>query len=279
MPSKRVILAIIAVALAFGAVVSGCNRDSETRMAQAGRKSQKETAKKSWRRAMGEKNRTDSRADRRRGADDIELAQAPAVRPAEVLAATVRRPQQRRGPAERPQPMYQQNYQPLPVAIAMSQNLARVQEPLPEPIPVSQYMQTRTAPYYSTSQVAPAPQQVVHPSPELAMARAALEPVSFAAPVFAPRIQPISAVPPIEPQMFRAPIPELEPVRYQRVAATGQPRQIPPLMSGSASARRDSLRPIAQETRGADESQPSLPRIQGWVPSPVTAMGGVRGTY
>lgn len=288
MPSKKVILAILAIALAFGAVVSGCNRNRETRVAQAGKKRQTQTGNK---RPSSSKN-TAKRGGSRRGREsvrEIELAQAPAVRPAEVLSATVRRP---RGPSARPypgqyqtQPIYQQNYQPLPV-YATSYDLAKVHEPLPEPIPVSQlysYSQPQPVyqpqPYaapavYAAPAPAPEPAWVAYPSPELAMASAVLEPVSFAAPAYAS--QPAATttfVPPIEPRMFQAPIPELDPVRYQRVAA-GQAQQIPVLMSGPVPvpvpAWSASPQPVAQ---------PAPTRIQGWIPSPATAMGGVRGTY
>jgi hypothetical protein len=279
MPSKRVILAIIAVALAFGVAVSGCNRNREPRMAQSGAKRQTKNAKNS----------------REKKPDERMLAQAPAVRPAEVLASSVRRPQQRRSSSARSvnsqlQPMYQQNYQPLPV-YASSRDLARVHEPLPEPVPVSQlygqYAQTQPAyqpqtygapTVYSSPVIAPVPEpaRIVHPSPELAMARASLEPVPFVAPAQVPQVQPVGFVPPIDPRMFSAPIPELEPVRYQRVAAN-QPRRVPVLMSGRpVPAWNASQQPVPQSSY---EAQESPAEIQGWVPSPATAMGGPRRAY
>lgn len=295
MPNKRVILAIVAVALVFGVVVSGCNRNRDTRMTQAGTRRQ----------AKEPKNRKENRRERERGR---ELAQAPAVRPAEVLASSVRRPQQRRrsgAPMARPvnmpaQSVYQQNYQPLPVVVATSYELARVHEPLPEPVPVSQlYPQTTySQPYYQAqtysapsydvygatgvySDPAPVysePIQIIHPSPELAMARASLEPVPMAAPAYVPQNQPANIVPPIEPQMFRAPIPELEPVRYQRVAAK-QSRQVPVLMSGPVPAWSSPAQPEVRRVTYETLPQPASAPTQGWVPSPTTAMGSVRGGY
>ncbi len=287
MPSKKVILAMLAVALAFGVVVSGCNRDGETRMARADGKRQPSGKKQRQTKNAG------SRRDRTRG---TELAQAPAVRPAEVLASTVRRPRQAGRPAASmtrsmdTRPQYQQNYQPLPVTIATSRNLARVQEPLPEPIPAALYYSQ--AAYQAQSYPAPAyeayaapvvhsaplivptadPAPIAHPSPELAMARAALEPAPFAAPGYAQQPRPAGYVPPIEPQMFRAPIPELEPVRYQRVAAA-PPRVAPVLISGPVvpvPTWSDAPRTGGQNARDAQPPR----QEQGWVPSPATAMGG-----
>lgn len=279
------ILAIVGTALLFGVAISGCNRNRDTRSTASTRRPVKNTKRQ-----------------------ERDLAQAPTVRPAEVLAASVKRPQ-RRGPAgpgaqpyqQRRQPTMQHDYyQPLPVAAQTGYELARAYEPLPEPVPVaSLYNQSGMSevytlsdtgvPMYQTENYAPAygaytqpapyyePPRVVHPSPELAMARATLPPPPSAGPIYAQPAQPAAFVPPIEPQMFHAPIPELEPVRYQRVAQQQPPM---PLMSGPVRQQHvPQLAPIATqtnyETRRALEplAQPA-PAAQGWIPSPATAMGG-----
>lgn len=281
------ILAIAGAALLFGVAISGCNRNRDARATASTRRPVKNT--------------------KRQERGDRDLAQAPTVRPAEVLAASVKRPQHRRGPAapgrpyqQRPQPTMQRDYyQPLPVGSQSGYELAQAYEPLPEPVPVSAlYNQSGVSeiytlsdtgvPMYQTSGYAPSygayvqpapvyePAQVIHPSPELAMARATLPPPPAAGPVYAQPAQPAGFVPPIEPQLFHAPIPELEPVRYQRVAQQQPPM---PLMSGPVQ-RIPQLAPITTPQANYDArraleplAQPA-PAPQGWVPSPVTAMRG-----
>ncbi len=251
MPSARIIAAIMGAALLVGAVVSGCNRNRDVSAANSRRPAQNAVS------------------------DYSDLAQAPMVsRPAEVLAATVRRPQRNRPatPDTRRavrETMYHDYYQPgYPPASLSPQSAAELAryEPLPEPVPVADLYGRRNA--YASQPARPAPiAPVVHPSPELAMARAALM-REHPAPASVPAQSAGFVVPPIEPYLFSAPIPELEPVRYQRVAAQTRQRQSRSIHDVSA------VTPAAGDARRALEplGRP-VPSPQGWVPSPVTAMG------
>lgn len=276
MHSKRIIAAIAGAALLVGAVVSGCNRNID-RDAIAARKARRQV-----------KTTPTVNSD---------LAQASLARPAEVLAATVKRPTRptqamRRAHSRAEEAMYQNYLSPQAAA-----ELARY-EPLPEPVPLGDLYNPN--PYNSG---------VVHGSPELTMARAAFAPMPQAAAMI--RLPGDFIVPPIAPELFAAPIPELEPVRYRQPAAPApvpqlqvprlpalphhaqaqqpqaqqQTRQQPAwqrqnVISSAtpapASSARDALRalePIGQPPPAPAQRVPApLAWMQDWVPSPATAM-------
>ncbi len=234
MPGIRLIAAIMGAALLVGAVAAGCNRNRDLGAAASRRPA----------------------ATAASGYPDLALSPATS-RPAEVLAASVRRPQRNR-PAhpemgQSPEPRAYGQAHPAALSPRSSAELARY-EPLPEPVPV--------AVLYGTPQAHQPAAPVVHPSPELAMARAALaNDYAVSVPVPAAGF----VVPPVEPYLFSAPIPELEPVRYhQRATAQAQPGQSRnPRLSAAAPAPRAQA-PLAQPERPP----------QSWVPSPATAMSG-----
>ncbi len=227
-------------------------------------------------------------------------------RPAEVLSTTVRRrpgrsrqqPEaraKRRGVSQRreegvqpisahefastqptrPAPMYASNHAPAPIPAAPAAYAN---------IPSQHAYNGNDYGYPATMTVYDPPVPVVVLSPQLAMAQAALQPAFAAYPT--PAAAPIPTANDRDLVMpaashFAAPIPELEPVRYQRVATPAPAVNSAPngvMMSSrrvgesfdsfrtpsvpSAEAQR-ALAPIAAPTRSASE----------WVPSPFTAMG------
>lgn len=198
MPAKSLLLGILASVLAFGVMVSGCNRD----------------------------NRTAMRTQRGRGG----------ARPAEVLSGQAYRPPVR----HYAEPAVHMAYA-SPAPMAPTAFIGPVYtDPAPSPIPL----------YVPTSQ----PVAVYQP-PELAMVRATLPP------------PPPQAVP------GRAPIPELEPVRYTRQAArSSRPAEV--MVSTTPhydrTAARRALAPLAQ---AAPTPAPASGR--GWVSSPSTAMRSI----
>lgn len=272
MPNRTVVLSILTAALLFGAAISGCNRNRDTCAAANAPRQERRT-----------KNR------------DVAYAGNRSVRPAEVLSASAYRPQRRpaareslpyvASPVSRPQPAYYtQQY-------TTSGDLARVHEPLPEPVPVHEvfpnYPVAQTyqpAPYYSQpaqyyQQPTPYYPQLVqmnHPSPELAMAQANLQPLPMPVPVT--QMQPVQpvVVPTVRPDQFGAPIPELEPIRYHRVANNPPPAPMPapvPVMmsSGSNRGRQGDSREMQ---RALAPLPPPGGSSQEWVASPTTAMRG-----
>lgn len=328
MSTKSVIVAILAAAALFAVGVSGCKRNRDKSVATA----------------------TPRRTQARRN----ELSSVRNVRPAEVLSASAYRPPVRRRqvpPARGPEPRYyqpynqpynqyqqyqyqQQPYPPHAPTYQVANTYSTYEEPLPEPIPVSQLASysgtgTTTVPQYggdiyqpaatTTQTVATAEEAVderyrhlpkyaytpvrndqaarmnartVRPqSADLATAQAHLNPLPQPVQPQAtygrvPSLQPMntvsnsgwnqgapadaaprynynfnsndvynSEVPTLDPRQFEeAPIPELEPVRYQqrqgianRQQAAPAPRQvpaIPTLVSDNRSA--NSLRPPSQ---------------------------------
>lgn len=363
MPTKPVIVAIFAIALLFGVVVSGCNRNRDNSVASA---------------------------QSRRGAKQHELSSVRNVRPAEVLSASAYRPPVRRKrnppPASRPQPNYQDynrqqyadygspqySFRQPSYTQAPAYQVAQAYEPLPEPVPVSQ-LNSGTASYVNAdSYYAPAAYQTVPSvqqggynygysspasaqppaqyygqagrddryghlpeyaykpaaaayvppaarpqSPDLAMARArlarpqaaALPPPPVQTHQNAPQVQRdgnnaprynynynTAPVPPVDPRQFSAPLPELEPVRYQRVAqaqpsrAPRQVPQVPVMMAGGQGqqqakaqgqqAKFGQLQPVGGFGGDAMEAERALAPIeqsaQGdqreWVSSAATAM-------
>ena len=277
MPNKKVILAVLAAALLFGVTVSGCNRNREPCVASL-----------------------DTRHRQQRARRDLDSG---STRPAEVLSASVRRT---------PQPRQTLDYQySQPVVNSYYPNgvqMAQVYEPLPEPIPVEhlpQYRQQQAAyynnpayssggTYYAQSQPYYAqpyqqasgyvqtsyyePIEVIHPTPELAMAKAQLQNPPVITPVYSQPVQ--TYVPaPVVMEARPAPIPELEPVRYQRVAhrqvvsEPPPPAPVPVMMSNvpARSEQRHAPRNDVQRAL-APLSQTGAPPGQGWVSSPTTAM-------
>lgn len=254
MPNKSVILTVAAVALAFGLVISGCKRDNRTAMKTT----------------RGDSGRTQS------------------TRPAEVLSASVYRP-----PVSQP---YQAPAYEAPVMVAQVQpqyvqpQYVQTQYAQPQPVQTVQYTQaqyfaqaaqagygqTQYAAYATSPQLAyaqavyaPTPvvmqPRVVQPAPDLVVAKASL-----------PVLPPPPSYQNVPAAFPRAPIPELEPERFQ----TAPPDRVivrpaaEIMMSSSSGQQPDrqeiqrALAPLAQSGSRAD------PR-QGWVASPATAM--VRG--
>lgn len=259
MPNRSMVLTIIAVALVFGATISGCKRDRDDRV------------------AVNTSNpaRRDQRPERIRD-------NRHAVRPAEVLSASAYRPRQQRPPAretlaysQRPVTYAQPApYRPQPAqaVYATSYNLPQVAEPLPEPVPVHQVfphyspepVQHQAAAYY------PAPVQQVYSTPQLAMAKSNV--AAPAAPIYASPAQPMPppvSVPALKSEQLIAPIPELEPTRFHRVAVA------PPV--GSHSRQPAGIRSSAPGTNLSERQralaplpQPPFNSGQGWVSSPAT---------
>lgn len=154
--------------------------------------------------------------------------------------------------------------------------MAQVYEPLPEPVPVHEVFPGYPAPQaaqYQPVQYYPQPVQVIHPSPELAMAKAAFEPLPTPVPQMQQPVQPI-VVPAVRPDQFSAPIPELEPIRYHRVANNPPPTPVPvPLMMSSGNNRAQQRDSREMQRALAPLSQPSSTG-QDWVSSTTTAMRG-----
>ncbi|MCD8138723.1 MAG: hypothetical protein LUE17_02920 [Planctomycetaceae bacterium] len=299
--SRRLIVAsALAAALLFGVVVSGCNRNRDVAMeARRNRQESRQRART--------KQSKQSRRSRAESTEHTELAslRPNGPRPAEVLASTVRRqPGRSRQPSEartrrrgasqlreegvqpisasefartepvQPAPMYGAGYAAAPVPAAPAALAA---------VP-SQHAYNGTEYGYPASMtVYDPPVPVVVLSPQLAMAQAALQPT------FAPYPAPAAPIPtandrdlvmPAAATHYAAPIPELEPVRYQRVATpapavpatpngvmmssrVGQTFESFRTPSVQSSEAERALAPIASPARSASE----------WVPSPFTAPG------
>lgn len=264
MPNKSVVLTIMATALLFGVVSSGCNRNRNDQVAVA-----------SARRHTGQRRDTDR-----------------SVRPAEVLSVSVRRsrPQGRRGveavahtspPRHQSQPQYAYSHSAPAAGYAehvyvQSGNLAQY-EPLPEPIPIpngSVYQPRSLSGYDAAAE--PAPAYAAYSPPELALARAAMEPMPIpSAPASQSHQQPIPVVvPPVRSDPpLQAPIPELEPTLYRRVSAP-----IPGIAAAPAPATARA-RPASPRLDEHDDLQRALSPLsrrsspsQDWVASPLTAM-------
>ena len=277
MSGKSVILTIIAAALFFGGMISGCNRNRDNRVAM--------------------NNRRQPRADSPRAPA---APSAPrGVRPAEVLSASVKRPRANRqyssaptmasAPYTPPQPV--RSAYPHPNAYAQQPiytvSTSKIYEPLPEPIPVPNapvytgpvmyagptYHSSESPVYISEPYVLDPVPMPVSSTPELAMARAALEPIQVPN-TYIPQVQQLQAPPPVMRQepVQRVPLPELEPVRYHRVANTpaSSPQAVPVMMSTvpaqwDAHDRRDVQRALAPL------AQPNTSTSQNWVSGPTTA--------
>lgn len=271
MANKRIIAAVVGAALLVGAVVSGCNRNRDASAAKSRRPVKTTPA------VMSELAQASI-------ARPAEVLAASVRRPARSRPAPAMRLARRRAQASMYRDYYQQPYPPAVLSPQSSAELARY-EPLPEPVPVSELYrqdvqrgaQYANAPYggaqsgdaYSYAFIRDArnaqpraPAQINH-SPELAMARAALTPVAIPPPAPAmPTMAETAArfsnfvVPPIEPNLFAAPapIPELEPVRYQ-----GAPPQTPRLPR------------LVPQISQLPARQPAAAKswTQGWVPSPT----------
>lgn len=268
MPNKSVILTIVATALLFGVVGSGCNRSRNDQVAAANRK------------------KPDSqRHDAARG-----------VRPAEVLSVSVRRSQRQSGHTEvaaasyasvsapQPQPYYSsQSYSEPAYAehvYVQSGNLAQY-EPLPEPIPIPSTASYQYQTQYSTEYLAQAPVQASaasYTTPELALAKAAMEPLQLQSAPVQPYSQPAQiVVPPVwSDSPAQAPLPELEPVLYRSVSSTAPGiAAMPPVVTmarPSSAARRDNNHGDLRRA-ALSPSRRSRPRARtGWrVRSPPCA--------
>ncbi len=216
-------------------------------------------------------------------------------------------------------PLYQTSvYQPAAYQPASYQFASYQPEPMgtviqPEPAPslaqsypAMDYLPPLGAYYDPPVQI----QVINHPTPELALARAVLDTAPIVTGYIAPPPLPEVYIPSTyspalpEPQNYcpPAPIPELEPVRYQRAAATPPniPELTPGMMSMRYSERQQQLPPplpeFTPDARGnypvnipasypaapaAGQTSPftysTVPPIgveapQDWTPSPTTAM-------
>lgn len=293
MGRKRILVALVAAAALFGAVISGCNRDRGADMASAG-------------------GRRRQRTQQQQPQAQAIIAEGLAVRPAEVLSASARRmtPQRsarRRGQQYVPPPEPQQYAQaPLPrqprqpSAYQMQSGPGYSAQGVPPvynrtAVPLQaypqeqreyraaayapQYSQPRPSAYISEpyilvpSQTRPGfydkvyegrdgralpPVPVVHPSPELTVARAQLQ---GSAPLTDRVVLPemVIDVPLPTPESFPVPIPELEPMRYSGSAA--RPRRAAPVAVAPAPAVPVSVSQV-----------PGITPLRGWVASPTTAM-------
>ncbi len=254
MPNKSIVLMVGAAALAFGLILSGCNRNNRSA-----------TAMKTTRNPS---------------------SAAQGARPAEVLSASAFRPPAYSAPEAaptlaqvRPQPVQPQPVQPqYATAQYVQPRPAATYTPQPRYAQASvsqpQYATVQYAPseaYYDNPQLAyahavhfsSAPVRPVQPTPDLAMAKAALPPPVPVRP---------AAVEVVPAGYQRAPLPELEPARFQRLPTDrGAARPAAELMMSSGAAGTDrqeiqrALAPLA-DARSQPDSR------QGWVASPVTAM-------
>lgn len=235
MSYKSMLITAMAAVTLFGVTVSGCNRDTRTAMKT-------------------------TRANSRSGT----------TRPAEVLSASAYRPPARTVVAA-PAPV------PAPTLAQAPQQPARQYHRAPTAAPARQQY-ARTAPqqnmtqaeYFASAQAyaysAPAPVPAARPvqyTPDLVVARADLPAPRTTA--YAPSAAPV----PMPAVYVRAPIPELEPVRYQRLS---------PASSGGRSAAEIMIaereqRAAQSELQSALSPLPASPQAD-WVASPATAMRG-----
>jgi hypothetical protein len=165
------------------------------------------------------------------------------VRPAEVLSASAYRPSAR-------QPDYVAASSVPMMAEAPGLRVVPIHEPLPPAAPI----------YRQPVQ----PAVVVHPTPELALARAAMPmpAPSYAAP--APTARQARPAPGI------APIPELEPARY--VARATPARRSPQPYAATTQ--------VSYRNRRVEVQRALAPlQEQGWVASPATAMRSGHASY
>ena len=281
MPTKSLVITLLAAALLFGMAISGCNRNRDDRYAMNNRKPAKQSGRRDQR------------------------TRESGVRPAEVLSASTRRQAPRgqmpRGPGTADlvqvpyyaQPAYASvpsQYQNHDVYYAQPQasyTVAQAYEPLPEPVPVYGGYQAAPVAYHVPQAQTTYAQPYVYendlvtihssPSPDLAMAKAMLEPMP-AQPVFVPStyqqqpVQYAAPAPVVYQQAIPAPIPELEPVRYHRVAAVpAQPQRAAPVMMSASPARYESRNNRDVQRALAPLPSPAVAERE-WVASPNTAM-------
>lgn len=287
--SKRiVILGCLVVAMLFGVVLSGCNDNRE----QA-RRDKRERRSDSDR---GRRDRRTARVDRRDD-DSSPLISMRSDRqhPAEVLSASVRRSPESDRRAEQRRPSRPMAIQPI--YTHEFTEFASVSEARPAPVPAAadgSYMYYvrdshvnaptqygYSEPGYLSDAYSPnmavydPPVPVVVLSPQLSMAQAVLEPAPLAS-VYIPTADTRDlVVPAIQVQQLSAPIPELEPVRYQRIA-TPEPSSAPKpvMMSGGTAPRPASLSRTSEVERALAPLSSPAQAGREWVPSPVTAMRG-----
>ncbi|MCC8167378.1 MAG: hypothetical protein LIQ31_14865 [Planctomycetes bacterium] len=321
--NRYVVLAILAAMVATGVSISGCNRNRDNRLASNTRRAQGTSARRT-----GEDRPV-------RPAEVLSASARRNNRPRRSPAATYDRIRANQAitasapavPAPAPIEYYSPSPAPVPVP-APRYEYAYVNEPLPEPVPVMSPVYTlptttadggtfHSQPYYLEpvySPAAPAPvyQPAVyamaepayvapaHQTPELAWARAALEPMamapamplrSAAKPVAYPggfvNPEPITPVCYPTPQgtevCYPVPIPELEPVRYRRVATnwsgpgqTTSATQVPtvPILPAISSvqpaqpvqplqpARQPQFQPLLQPIRETASQTTARPVVQ-----------------
>lgn len=279
--SKRLaVCAVLATAMVFGVILSGCNRDRDH----------------SSRPSRGEKRDRGRSARAKQNPDNDTgwVALRPdGQRPAEVLASSVRRSpaqvrqleQIRPGRSMAPQPISASEFARASgdspsggYRYRQAETAYAAPRYYESGVPHTGYLAPATAQagYPAAMPVYDPPAPVVVMSPQLAVAQASLEP----APVLNAYIPNAAVtdlvVPAIQVQQFPAPIPELEPVRYQRVA-TPEPSPLPKPVMMSEKSPFENLRP-ARQIRPAEVERALAPlavpaqAAREWVPSPVTAM-------
>lgn len=310
--NRYVVLAMLAAIVAAGVSISGCNRNRDNRLASNTRKAQGTSARRT-----GEDRPV-------RPAEVLSASARRNNRPRRSPAATLQRLRTNQAiaysgqavPAPAPIEYYSPSASPSPapyVPPAPRYEYAYVNEPLPEPVPLMSPVYTlptptadsntfHSQPYYLEpvySPAAPSPvyQPAVyamaepayvapaHQTPDLAWARAALEPMAMA-PAATPRpaakpvaypggfVNPEPTTPVCYPTpqgtevCYPVPIPELEPVRYSRVAtnwsATGQvnsPAAVPALQP----VQPVPAIPAVSAARAVQPLQP-IPSLQSSVP-------------
>lgn len=272
MPTRTILLSVIASALLFGVCVSGCNRQSRSKAVAMKNSARAQMAARPAEVLSASAHRAPPRHY------DVP------VRPVSVDQAPVRMASAPRYPPAAVPPALPETWAVPPNHYAMaapagyaprpsSPHYVAYSEPLPEPVPV----------VYPASAAIPAPYQPYTPAPpaqymtsadlvpltptypttvarpELTVAKAVLTPLPY---------EPQSAEPRAARAVERAPIPELGP-RGVAEPVVPKRRAAEILMSTSEEAdRREALRAIEPLAKPSVASAPE----HGWVASPVTAM-------
>ena len=302
MGHKRVIIALLAAAALFGAAISGCNRNREPRVASAGKpRRQRQTRREVEDNAVvrpaevlsasAHRNSPEPRTARRRNRPQPQYYRDAQPNQFQQLAAyeplpepvpvselyTTQQPTTTYAYAsEYSQPQAYQ-LQAGPYYASAGAPPVYNQTSVPTQSSATPYMSepytlqpSQTQPSYYEKVYDRQPVQIVHPTPELAMARAKLQGPALLIDQVMVAEDPVD-VPLPTPESFHVPIPELEPIRYTHAAANRRPAVVP-----IAAA------PVQQQQSAPQQQQPQLrqtgsnPVAQGWVSSPTTAM---RRTY
>ena len=323
MGHKRVIIALLAAAALFGAAISGCNRNREPRVASAGKPRQQRQSRRevednavvrpaevlsasaqrtsSAQRTARRQNRPQPQYYRDAQPDQFQQLAAYEPLPEPIPVSELYKTQQptttyayaseptqpqayqlQTGPyyasAGSP-PVYNQTSVPAQTHYAQASY-----QPSPYMSEPYTLQPSQTQPAYYEKVYDRQPVQVVHPTPELAMARAKLQGPALLIDQVIIAEEPID-VPLPTPESFHVPIPELEPMRYTRASNNRRPVAVAPIQQQQPAPQQQQRQPgsygWAQYTANAgtatQEAQKSPNQVdQGWVSSPTTAM---RRTY